>query len=145
MNEGFFVTCFPGNQGNFQNYLKDGIVVHEPMYYTVLLRAMMPHAMGVVGSLWSDLEIMQVALPNKLYEYIAAGVVPVILNANQAWDEIKDYGFGVNLDPNLVEQGIIRDQLGDMKKQRENLLKVRKEFEFENQLPKILEMYRGLV
>ena len=50
--------------------------------------------MGLVGNLDVTSE-WKVAFPNKLFEYIAAGVPVVAINADECADFITEYGFGI--------------------------------------------------
>lgn len=139
--QGYNVTFYSAHStADYPNLLASDAVVHKNLVYPMLLRALQNHALGFVGACIVT-PIMLNAVPNKLFEYISQGVVPVVCNAEEAWNRIKDHKIGVQL--SAWEN--LKEQIGDVKKLRKKLDKERWNFVFEKQLPEILEIYEKVL
>ena len=69
-------------------------VLHKPVTYDKLMLKISRHDWGLVGNIHETSE-WKVAFPNKLFEYIAAGVPVVALNADYCADFLIETGFGI--------------------------------------------------
>jgi hypothetical protein len=117
-------------------YEQVGGVVLSSLPYVSMLTAIRPYAFGLVGAA-INYPIMQAAMPNKLFEYISQGVVPVCYNAETAADFCEEHGIGIRLDglDNLQEQ------LADGPACRERLLAKRHEWTMEKHINDIQDLY----
>jgi hypothetical protein len=140
VKQGYHVTMYAANRGDYSNYVPYGIIVHQVLPYPEMFVALQLHSMGFVGST-VKIPIMMQAVPNKLFEYMSQGVVPIIHWADEAWNQIKDLDCGVNI--NNIEN--LEDQLGDIKKLYKNVLQARWNFVFEKQIPEIVKIYERVL
>ena len=137
--QGFAVHLFPAGQppapGAYENL---GAVVHGGLAYPSLLRAIRPYGVGFVGSPFAT-PLMSAALPNKLYEYISQGVVPVCWNATTAGNFVEGTGIGIALEglQDLREQIMPR-----VKACRKRLLERRREWTMEKHIGALDELYQ---
>ena len=85
------------NDKQFFDTYNDIAFVHGPLDYKGLIKSISSHDWGLVGNLhkapqWS------IAFPNKMFEYIAAGVPVVSMNADACADFVKSEGVGIAVD-----------------------------------------------
>ena len=90
---------------------------------------------------------LQLALPNKLFEYIAAGV-PVVATG---WPEIRrvvrEYDVGVLVEPGCDLEAVanaIRRAVSDRKRLSANCVKAARELTWERESDRLLEVYARL-
>lgn len=81
----------------FREAYTDYAILHKPVPYGKLMRKIARHDWGLVGNIHKTAE-WKVAFPNKLFEYIAAGVPVVALNADYCADFIVREGLGIKVD-----------------------------------------------
>ena len=107
----------------------------------MLLVALRLHGFGFVGSPVVT-PIIRAAMPNKLFEYISQGVVPICWNTDEAGEFVTKHGIGFHLHGDLVN---LRDQLKDGYKVREKMIRLRREFAMESQAEKLENFYQSLI
>lgn len=78
-------------------YANLGAVRWGPLPYPAMLRSLRPYGWGMVGAV-PDMPLMQAAMPNKLFEYLSQGVVPVVYHADTAAQFVEAHGIGVRID-----------------------------------------------
>jgi len=141
-NIGYHVALFPARPVEGLTYLEMGACVHDPLPYHALLQALRVHLFGFVGGCIS-LPLMEAAMPNKLFEYMSQGVVPVCLFCNEVEHFVRTWECGIVLEnfENLKDQ--IWDQ--DPLKKRERVLEIRKDLVIENQIDKLCFLYEELL
>jgi glycosyl transferase family 4 len=97
-SQGFQVHMFPaGNPPPVGHYENLGAVVHGGLPFPSLLRAIRVYGFGFVGATFSS-PLMEAAMPNKLFEYISQGVIPVVWNASAAAEFVRNEGIGIAID-----------------------------------------------
>jgi hypothetical protein len=138
--QGFNVQLYATGQINDNAYEELGAVVGTSLAYPVMLAAIRPYAFGLVGAS-KKFPLMQAALPNKLFEYISQGVVPVCYNADAAADFCEKHGIGIRLD-GLDD---LKEQLKDGPACRERLLEKRHDWAMEKHIGKIIELYEAIL
>lgn len=141
LNQGYFVNLYPATPMQGTIYESMGAFVSGgPVPYPTMLRALRPHGFGFVGACISA-PLMEKAMPNKLFEYLSQGVVPVSLNAGAVADFLKLYDCGIVLDglDNLEEQ------LQDGPRLRENVLKYLGYWTMEKQVKHLEELYEKVL
>ncbi len=121
-------------------YESIGAYVAKPVVYPSMLAGLRPHGLGFVGAAY-DSALMNVAMPNKLFEYMSQGVVPVVWNANESARFVKENDCGIVLD----SLDNLKEQLKDAPKKRKNVLRLRKELMMESQTDKLLDLYYNLL
>lgn len=120
-----------------------GALVVRDLHYTSMLNAIRNHAFGLVGAA-ASFRLMHAAMPNKLFEYISQGVVPVVWNADTAGEFVAKHGIGIWLKGD--------DDLTDMPAKlsrgpacRKNLLNVRDKWRMETQAEAMEKFYKQLL
>ncbi len=105
VGQGFEFRLHPSLPQDGYVYENLGAVVFQPLQFPALLRALRSYGYGFVGAPHS-VPLMEAAMPNKLFEYLSQGVVPVVLNASRAARFVLEHGLGIVLDglDNLAAQ-----------------------------------------
>lgn len=114
-------------------------VLHEPLAYDKFIKEMGRHDWGLVGNCFPTPE-WKYALPNKLFEYMAACLPVICFNADESWNFIKDYGMGIKVDS--FEE--IADRWAEHRVCRQNVIKHRHKFCLENYIGSLEELYYKL-
>ena len=129
----FSAKPFPLNRNI---YAQVGGVVFQPLPYLDMLKAIRVMGLGFVGACFAT-KYMDVALPNKLFEYISQGVVPVIFNAQEAGEFVVVNKMGIMLKgmENLSGQLAMASEI------RQNLMRKRHEFIMEDHIQSLIDFY----
>lgn len=135
------VTAFgAGDDYTDLKYQSLGVVLHANVPYTIMLNALQPHGFGLVGA-FTTFPLMEAAMPNKLFEYISAGVVPVVLNAGEAAKFVVDNECGIVLNSSDNLEG----QISPGPTLRKRVLEMRHSLVMEEQIPKLIQLYRSIL
>lgn len=118
-----------------------GTAIYKGQYlYEQMIRHVARHDWGLVGNLGIH-PAWQIALPNKLFEYMAAGVPVVVFNAAECADFVKEHGVGIVVE----DPEELKERWGEKRKCRENVIKKRRGFTMENHIHKVEALYNELV
>jgi hypothetical protein len=140
IGQGYSVYLFaPDGQLSYADltYENLGAFVARGSVYPVMLAGLRASGFGLVGSVVSA-PLMEAAMPNKLFEYVSQGVVPVCLNAGTAADYVESLGVGIRL--NGLDN--LREQLAQGPELRKNLLAVRAGLTMEEHIGALINLYR---
>jgi len=119
-----------------------GAIVFPAQPWITLLKAISPYQIGFVGAT-THCDLMQYSSPNKLFEYIAAGVVPVVMYAKHAAEITENLGCGIVLDvANPIQGQLDQDEIIE---KHNRLLEIRESIVMEDELPVIEEIYQQLL
>ncbi len=118
----------------------DIALVHEPLDFDSLVRDISRHDWGLVGNIMPTSE-WDVAMPNKLFEYIAAGVPIVAMNAKECEEYVIKHKIGIAV-KSLEE---LTERWSEHTEIRKNLLKTRVSFSMEKNNQCLKELYDGLL
>lgn len=121
-------------------YLDTGAAVMMTIPYTAMLNNLSRFDWGMVGCPWPD-RTFEAAMPNKMFEYLAAGVPSIVMNAPEASEFAEEHGIGVTV-RNVKEIKKVYDKHEEFRK---NCLKKRKELLMETQTNDILNFYRTVL
>ena len=104
-----------------------------------LLHALAEFRWGLWGNPVMFQPLLRAALPNKLFEYLGAGVVPVVINCPASADLVEGYGVGLGGE----RWGDVRERMTEEHWQRcfDNLGAVRHTFTMEAQVGAVVEVY----
>jgi glycosyltransferase involved in cell wall biosynthesis len=143
----FAITIYGANPLNNFMYEEMGCAVHRPIVYPAMLAALRPHGFGLVGCPLST-PLMEYAMPNKLFEYISQGVVPIVVNATEAADFVIKHGIGLVL-PSQYSTWTLKTVkdfiLTHGPACRKRLLKLRKNFIMETQAETLEGLYHEVL
>lgn len=121
-------------------YEELGAFVTRDVWYPAMMQGLRAFGFGLVGAPEPN-KLMNAAMPNKLFEYIAAGVVPVCYNAESAAQFCEEHGVGIRLE-SLENIGA---QLNAGPEVRQQLLQVRDQFTMEAHIHKLEALYQQLL
>lgn len=113
---------------------------HMPQQWGTLLDCLSRHDWGLVGnSFWTN--EWDIALPNKLFEYMGAGLPPVVINSTESANFVKKHDVGI-----VVES---LKELGENWKlhteYRKKMFKVRKQFYMEEHIGELIKFCEGFL
>lgn len=137
----FFIFPASGSQASdLEKEYGDTAVIQEPKPLPSLIRALGSHNYGLVGNS-SYHEDWQYAMPNKLFEYLAAGLPIIAINAGDCGKFIEENGYGMN----ITDMDDIPRRWSEHRKFRANIAKTRYEWCMENHIHKLEGLYRQLL
>lgn len=113
--------------------------VHKGYPYLNLLEQISRHDWGLVGNTVFTHQ-WQVALPNKMFDHLAAGVPSVVINAAASSEVVAEHGFGITVSGVEELAARWREHRGC----RAKLFKARNHFAMENHINKVEDLYRAL-
>ena len=90
----YFYTANDGE--DFTEYQHEKINVYPPQNYHALISFLRTHSVGLVGSPFPIPDFAD-SLPNKLFEYTAAGIPCIVINAPEAEKYAVDNGLGIGV------------------------------------------------
>ena len=122
------------------DYWNLGTVVYRGMTYTGMLDQLGRFDWGIIGSPVPD-QAMDGAMPNKLFECMAAGVPVIALNAPDVADFVEENRIGVAVD---TVDGIV-DLYSTHKGYREQVERVRWDYCMESQADTLMNLYREVL
>jgi glycosyltransferase involved in cell wall biosynthesis len=126
----------PGNYGAF--VIKRHIPDISNLYHTLSL-----YDFGFVGYHKTQSAVMDLAMPNKLFEYIACGLPILAMDYKLISEFVKVNNFGAVISKsNLI---LPREFKKIMINAKMNVLKRRSEFIMENQIHKLKEVYESVL
>lgn len=130
------VSCQVSSGGNYNQYLANGIRIVPMQPYDVLLQQLVWYDWGLVGNCVKH-PAFDAAMPNKLFEYLAAGL-PVMVHQSKLVEEfVKEEGIGVVVDsPDDVVKAF-----PTASKYKENVLKARQKWCLEEQIYRLTNLY----
>jgi len=140
IEQGFNFYLFPAGVMKEGVYDNLGAYVAYPAQYPNMLSGLRACGFGFVGACQSA-HLMEAAMPNKLFEYMSQGVVPVMAYASEASKFAEEHEIGITL--NSVDN--LKEQLKDGPKIRENVLKKRHDFVMEKHIDPLIDLYEGLL
>lgn len=132
---GVEVWCYPSSsQEDYSEYAATGAMMMPSLPYAQLLKNLTAHEAGLVGSPFPA-KAFDGALPNKMFEYIAAGIPMIVMNAPEAAKFVKATGFGVE----VKHPAEIPDALETIKKEgmRDLVWDMRRHWTMEGQIGKV--------
>ena len=140
IEQGFNMTAFGIEEQGSTVYENLGVCIARELFYPVMLVGLRAHGFGLVGA-WKSYPLMEAALPNKLFEYMSQGVVPLVINCAEAakWVGYHDCGIAIFTMEDLAVQ------LSRGKECREKVLELRHEWVMENQVGKMVELYEKVL
>ncbi len=124
----------------FVEHYKDRAFVHEPLAYDKLMPSISRHDWGLVGNTRKTRE-WEVAMPNKLFEYMAACVPVASVNATHCSEFLEETGLGITVEgpEELAERWREHRDL------RKKVIKGRKAWSMNAHIHKLEEFYRAFI
>lgn len=113
--------------------------VHPGYKYHDLLDQISRHDWGLVGNSVHTPQ-WRVALPNKMFDYLAAGVPCAVLNASTAAEMAEEHGFGISVDS--VDE--LAERWAEHRQCRKHVFRARENLSMDNHIHIVEELYRAV-
>ena len=113
---------------------------HPPVSFNTLIKVISRHDWGLVGNAFYTQQ-WDHALPNKLFDYMAACVPAVAMNASVCSEFLKEHGVGIAVDS--VKE--LASRWAEHRECREQLVKKRQQFCMEENNQCLKDLYGGMV
>ena len=118
----------------------DKLMSHKTLDYSTLLGNLGHHDWGLCGNITKH-KNWNVAMPNKLFDYIAGGIPIVAINCKEIETFVVKHDVGISVDS--IEE--LDDRWGERAKYQANVFKHRMEFAMENHIHNIEKLYEEVV
>lgn len=118
---------------------KDAIVM-PPQDYKSLLIKLSSHDWGLCGNTVKTRE-WNLAMPNKLFEYMAAGIPIVSINAAEVSKFVKKYKVGISV-KSISE---LKERWDEREECQKNVLKIRHNFTMERNIGPLDKLFREIL
>jgi len=105
-----------------------------------LIRQIGRHEYGLCGNIRPH-PAWQAAMPNKLFEYLAAGIPVIALNAKHPGQFIEEHGFGMAVE----NMGQVKERWMEHRDFRKNIARRSRDWAMERHIDKLEALYRELV
>ena len=122
-----------------RNCYKDICQLHDGLPYEKMISAMGFHDWGLCGNL-AEYREWNVALPNKLFEYLAGGIPVIALNAEETGKFVEENGFGISV--RSVDE--IKSRWDERQRCQKNVFMKRFEYTMERHIYLLEEFYKKL-
>lgn len=141
--QGNEVFIYAGNPAGYETHLDIGATVFPPTNYNKMMQEMQSYKWGwtLFGS--KDDRQTEMTTCNKWFEYIHAGLVPIVLWAKETERWTKEYECGIVLN-NPKELGNIEENFGHLYpklKARVDEINMRGELHSENHIHRIEQLF----
>ena len=148
--------CYPGRAEFADEYIKAGVVWNYSYMYHQLLKQLTRYDWGLVGSPFKN-PAWDSAMPNKLFDYVAAGIPVLVYNAEEAAAFVREHDIGIVIEAGNSEDAV--KQIGEAmpigqdgqcrnnayEYYRLRVQRVRKEFSMASQMPKLINFYTEVI
>ena len=131
---------YSADSKDIEPYTQTGALCMPYTPYFSMMKELTRYDWGLCGSPFPTVAL-DWAMPNKLFEYIAAGLPVIVYNGQEMGEFVEKYELGV----------VIKD-LGEIpkiyhlhEKYRENVRKKRHRWIMEKQIPKLIEFYEKVL
>ncbi len=134
------IVVFAANYDACDKYSNTGVLMIPPLEYTVLMRELTRFRWGIAGGPLKHVQ-WDTAMPNKLFEYLAAGIPVIAFNAVEVEEFVKEHGIGVVLEDFRDIPRIYHDS----DRYKKVVMEKRHMFTMENQIDKLIGLYNKLL
>lgn len=115
-------------------------IIEEPLPFNVLIKTLGQFDWGVLGNIdiYKD---WQVAFPNKLFDYMAAGIPIVAFNAEAAGTFVEKHGIGIH----VKSADEFLERYEERQKCQSNVFRKRQQWTMENQIHVVEDLYKKVI
>jgi hypothetical protein len=124
----------------FISAYQDYALLHKPVAYANLIKEIARHDWGLVGNINHTPE-WEIAFPNKMFEYIAAGVPIAVINAEECAKFVLENGIGIVVE-SLEE---LAERWAEHRLCRERLIRNRQKWSMDANIEKLESFYKGFM
>lgn len=142
IQDGYNVTFFSAHNVTTTAYHNMGACVLDWVPYPTMLAGLRTHGFGFTGACFSA-PLMEGAMPNKLFEYMSQGVIPVALFCQEVEDFVQKHECGIALESlSHVRQQI---ESHDLLKLRRNILDLNPQLIMEDHIWRLEKLYEQVL
>lgn len=123
----------------FKKHYDGKAFIHSALAYPELMQSIGRHDWGLVGNTKKTSE-WEVAMPNKLFEYMATGVPIVSMNASNCSKFLEETGMGISVEG--PEE--LAERWGEHRETRKRVFKERQKWSMNAQIHNLENFYREL-
>ncbi len=138
-----FNLYVPGKDGQLQDHRKlyrDIAVMHRGLKYEELLSAMGFYDWGLCGNIRRYRE-WDLAMPNKLFDYLAGGIPVIALNAKETGAFVERHGVGISV--SSIDE--LKERWDEREKCQRNVFLKRHKFTMDNHIHKVETLCKELI
>ena len=136
----FNMYCPSAEKPEYLKVYKDICAWNKGLPHELLIGYLGIYDWGLCGNLNKYRE-WDVAMPNKLFEYMAGGIPIIALNAKETGNFVEKHGVGISV--KTVQE--IKDRWDERDACQRNVMLKRNEFVMENHIHKVIELYENLL
>jgi len=136
----FHLYCGHEHAPTMEVYGNLSCVMHPRVHYLTLLQEQTRYDWGLIGTTGRHHQ-WDASMPNKLFEYALSGLPIICLNAKEPAEWVEKYDLGVVISDPAEIPGIYHLH----EEYREKIKKVQTKFCMEDQVDKIVDLYKKLV
>jgi len=119
---------------------KDICSWNRGMPHNEMINIMGVYDWGLCGNL-KEYREWDVAMPNKLFEYLSAGIPVIALNARETGEFIEYHGVGISV--KTVDE--IKERWDEREECQRNVMLKRNQFTMEKHIEKVLDLYKEVL
>ena len=123
----------------FKELYGETAFAHGVKAYPDLMPALSRHDWGLVGNIFPTPQ-WDVALPNKLFEYVASNLPVVVINSKSCADFVLKHGVGIV----VKDLNELAERWSEHEVIRANLIKVRQKLSMDAHIHKLEALYESL-
>lgn len=123
-----------------RNVYKDICRWHDKLPYSQLLKQLSLHDWGLCGNINPTRE-WDIAMPNKLFEYMAAGIPIIALNAKEVGECIERVGIGISV--NSIAE--IKERWDERDACQRRVIELRHDYTMEKHIGEVKELYKEVL
>ena len=135
----FYIYTTSEKQGNNKWY-SETTVWRNAKNYDDLIRKLGSHDWGLLGNI-DEHPAWDHAMPNKLFEYLAAGIPVIAINAKEAGEFIEAHGFGMSV--KTVEE--IKQRWDENRECRKQVAQHSFDWCMEKKIQPLKDLYKKLI
>lgn len=134
------LAVYGGDNGVHQMYIKQAAMCFTSVPYPKLISNLSRYDWGFVGHA-EYTKTLEYCMPNKMFEYVTAGIPVIVCNAPEAGKWAEDNGVGVSIS-SVHEIPEIYHRHEELRK---NVEEKNKAFTMESQIPDLLGLYEKVL
>lgn len=133
-----FAIYSPGEK-YYPQYEEVGASCYKPLQYAPMLQTMSEYDWGFFGTEFKHAQ-MDSAMPNKLFDCVAAGIPLMVYQAQECAEYVEKHGLGIKIES--VED--IAKVYKEHKRLRRNVIEAREKLCMETQVSDLIGLYNEL-
>lgn len=134
------IYCPGVNEPKFKDYYASICHLHPALVYDKLLGVLGCHDWGLCGNT-KEYREWDLAMPNKLFEYMAGGIPVIALNCGEVAEFVEKHGIGIA----VKSVGEIKERWEERAECQKNVLLKRYDFTMEKHIHILEDFYKKLI